>query len=250
MNSLLGRNLRDKLFSKLHFGLKLLLPFVVFLLVVVFNLAVLAFILVGLSKWRILTKHPKQWWLNLKLNAVDLIVGGSIVYFMNWPEIALWQQLIWLAGYLVWVLYLKAIKKHYGHLVQGLIAQALGVSVISYNLYQIDVVWMILAVWFISLFAIYHIIHGIKETPYHIYMVYVWSIFSAQLAWVLFHWQINFWLIPRLVFIQIAILLPTMILYIKHTQNTLQPALIRQVLVAVALLVWVALMISSFQSVS
>src|SRR5271170_2780412 len=89
----------------LHLGLVSILPMAVFVLVVL-NFVQLALSIVVLSKWRMFAVRPRFWASNIRANAVDLMVGLSIVVFMvhssNWPV-----QLMWALLYAVWLLVIK-----------------------------------------------------------------------------------------------------------------------------------------------
>lgn len=67
----------------LHIGVNLGFVGVLFAMVVYWNLALLAVILVILSKWRVLAVQPRFWLPNIKANLVDIIVGVSTVVFLN-----------------------------------------------------------------------------------------------------------------------------------------------------------------------
>ncbi len=80
----------------LHLGLVSLLPIIVFILVLL-NFVQLALSIVVLSKWRMFAVKPRFWASNIRANAVDLMVGLSIVIFMMhsgaWPIKLLWALL-------------------------------------------------------------------------------------------------------------------------------------------------------------
>lgn len=250
MNLIFNKYLKERLFAKVRLGLLFFLPLSVFAIIVFVKLPILAYLIVVLYKWRIFIAHPKFWQLNLKINAVDLIVGLACVYFMSLASINLWQQLIWLGFYLAWMLYFKFIKRKHGYLIQGVVAQALGTTMISYGLTTWPVSIGLIGIWLVSLFSAYHIMNGFKEEKYQFHLVYLWSLFSTLLAWVLFHWQINFFVIPRLALIQILILITSGSLYILFQQSKLKSALGKQLIIFALVIVVVALLISSFQAVA
>src|ERR1044071_1426481 len=81
----------------LHLGLLLVLPLVVFILVRL-NFAIPALIVIVLSKWRMFAVRPRFWAANIRANAVDLMVGLSIVIFMSQSG-SLMFKLIWAVLY-------------------------------------------------------------------------------------------------------------------------------------------------------
>src|ERR1039458_1123679 len=89
----------------LHLGLVSILPMAVFVLVVL-NFVQLALSIVVLSKWRMFALRPRFWASNIRANAVDLMVGLSIVIFMvhsgSWSV-----KLMWAVLYAVWLFAIK-----------------------------------------------------------------------------------------------------------------------------------------------
>jgi hypothetical protein len=89
----------------LHFGLVLILPIAVYVLVTL-NFVQLAFSIIVLSKWRMFAVKPRFWAANVRANAIDLMVGLSIVVFMIHSSNAP-LRLIWIVLYAVWLLAIK-----------------------------------------------------------------------------------------------------------------------------------------------
>lgn len=242
--------LKDRLFAVLHFAFKLLLPIFAFLIIVFLELPLLAYILILLSKWRILSVKPRFWWSNLQINATDLIFSLSVIYFMSFPQLELYQQLIWLFAYFVWILGFRSRSLQSKHLLQGLIAQGLGVSALIYSIDQASLPLILFGIWLVSVLAARHILNGLpKETRYES-LIHIWGLFSIQLAWVLLHWQVNFWVLPHLVFLQSVILSAFSLLYFLHHNNSLPVFLYRQVITSVLIITIAVLFLTSFHAVS
>ena len=253
MNLATGRNklvFKDRLFVGLHFVLRALLPLVVFLTIAFLELPVLAYGLVLLAKWRIVATKPRFWWINLQSHLLDLVFSISTVYFMSWPSLSLWQQALWLAIYLAWIFGLKGLASWQGSLVRGLIVQGLGVALLIYALNQIPLPLVLIGIWLVSLIAARHILNGLPRTHYHRSLMQIWSLFALQLAWVLLHWQINFWVIPRLAFLLVIILLASSLLYILYTHQRLPAFLRRQIIASTLIIVFVVLFLSSIHTLS
>src|SRR6185312_1365696 len=89
-----------------HLGLLVILPIVVFVLVKL-NFVQLALSVVVLSKWRMFAVRPRFWAANIRANAVDLMVGISIVLFMTHSSGNTWLQLLWAALYAIWLIVIK-----------------------------------------------------------------------------------------------------------------------------------------------
>src|SRR6266567_3449115 len=89
----------------LHLGLLLILPFVLFVLVRI-HFVQLAFILILLSKWRMFAVRLRFWPANIRANAVDMIVGFSVLALMlQTTSPAL--QAMWALLYAVWLVAIK-----------------------------------------------------------------------------------------------------------------------------------------------
>src|SRR4051794_39166256 len=89
----------------LHSALVLVLPALVFILVSL-NFVQLALSIVVLSKWRMFAVKPRFWPANIRANAVDLMVGLSLVLFMAHSG-SLVVRFGWAAAYAVWLLWIK-----------------------------------------------------------------------------------------------------------------------------------------------
>src|SRR5438046_6679628 len=93
-------------FSRLaHVGLNILLALLVFILVRI-DFIQLALLVILLSKWRMFVVRPRFWPANIRANAVDIIVGVSLLIFMIHAE-GQWMQLTWTAAYAFWLLVIK-----------------------------------------------------------------------------------------------------------------------------------------------
>ncbi|MGH7195105.1 MAG: hypothetical protein ACREJM_16450 [Candidatus Saccharimonadales bacterium] len=221
----------------LHLGLLLILPAAVFVLVRL-NLALPAAAIVVLSKWRMFAVRPRFWAANIRANAVDLMVGLSMVLFVA-HSANLAVQLIWVVLYAVW---LTAIKPGAGMLIitaQAFIGQLVALSALYLTWAGAPTYALTLLTGLFCFLAAHHFLDAFDE-PYAKMLSYVWGYFGAALAWLLSHW---------LLFYR-GVALPTLLLstlgygiaglyYLDHT-GKLNRSLRRQfifVMVAVVLVV-------------
>ena len=223
---------------------------VVFLTIAFLDLPILAYGLVLLAKWRILANKPRFWWSNLQSNLIDLVFGLSVVYFMSWQGLTLWQQVLWLVIYFLWIFALKSRVAWQWSLVRGLIIQGLGVSLLIYNVDFVALPLILAGVWLISLIAARHILNGLPKMSYHNSLIHIWGLFALQLAWVLLHWQITFWIIPRLTFLLVVLLFSSSLLYALYLQQSLPTFLCRQIIISTLIVVMVVLLLSSIHTIS
>ncbi len=177
-----------------HFSLQLVLPLLVFILVRL-NFVQLAFSLILLSKWRMFAVRPRFWPANIQANAVDIIVGVSLVLFMvNTSSIPL--QLIWVLFYVLWLTVIKPATDLVMISFQALLGQFLGL-VALYISWSVGSIWgLTVLVGLICFFAARHFFNGFEE-PYDKLLAYFWAYFGAALAWLTGHWLIYYKVISQ-----------------------------------------------------
>lgn len=184
-------------------GLNIALAIAILVVVQVSGIAWPAFILVLLSKWRVLAVRPRYWVANIQANLVDLIVSISFVIFLVAAnnEAGLLLQLIITGLYIAWLLALKPRSKRHLVVVQAGVAAFVGVTA----LYMVSFAWPAFAVvafmWLIGYAVARHVLGAYDET--HILLLsLVWGFIFAELGWLAYHWTIAYE-IPGLVGIQI-----------------------------------------------
>ena len=169
----------------LHLALVLVLPLAVFVLLQL-DFLQLALSIVVLSKWRMFAVKPRFWPANIRANAIDLMVGLSIVLFMAHAG-SVWLEAVWAVLYGVW---LVGIKPRSGVLMitsQAFIGQFVALSA----LYLIWSNGPVYGLTFLSglfcFMAAHHFLDAFDE-PYTKMLAYVWGYFGAALTWLLSHW--------------------------------------------------------------
>lgn len=169
----------------LHLGLVLVLPVVVFILVRL-NLVLPAFGIVILGKWRMFAVRPRFWAANIRANAVDLMVGLSVVLFMTHND-SLLAQSSWTVLYATW---LTAIKPRSGVAMvtaQAFIGQFVALSALYLTWADGPVYGLTLLSGLFCFLAARHFLDAFDE-PYAKMLAYIWGYFGAALAWLLSHW--------------------------------------------------------------
>ena len=167
-----------------HFGLTILLPIVVFMLVRLDFIQIACFIII-LSKWRMFAVRIRFWPANVRANSVDIIVGLSILVFMVHSSSSLWQ-IFWAFIYVLWLVLIKPAQTAFLVSVQSLIAQLFGLMAIyswtSANSFELTGLTGL-----VCFFSARHFFDNFDE-PYARLMSYTWGYFSAALAWILSYW--------------------------------------------------------------
>jgi hypothetical protein len=169
----------------LHIGLTALLPALVYILVRI-NVVPLALMVILLSKWRMLAVKPRHWPANIRANAVDLLVGTSILVFMAHSGTNLWQ-IIWAVTYGIWLLSIKPGSSMLMVSLQALLAQTAGFMALFLRWGDIPIAGLVLASWVIAYASARHFF-SVFDEPMTPFLSYVWGYFAAALVWVLSHW--------------------------------------------------------------
>src|SRR5436853_444294 len=112
----------------IHIGLNLLLP-VLLLILARIRFYQLGFLLLLLSKWRMFAVRPRHWPVHFRINAVDLMVGVSILVFMMHSATGAWQ-LVWAVVFAIWLLVGKPLNTMLGVALQALIGQTMALMAI------------------------------------------------------------------------------------------------------------------------
>ena len=150
----------------------------------------------------------------------------------------------------MWVFGLKGRSSWYYSLARGLIAQGLGISLLIYTLNRVALPLILVGIWLVSLVAARHILNGLQKMRYHKSLMHIWGLFALQLAWVLLHWQINLWIVPRLTFLLVLLLFAASLLYALHLQQALPVLLRRQIIVSSLIIVLFVLLLTSVHAVA
>jgi hypothetical protein len=171
----------------LHAALLLVLPVAVFVLVNSNeNFVPLAFGVVILSKWRMFAVRPRFWPANIRANAVDLMVGLSIVLLMSQTSV-LTVRVIWALLYSVWLLAIKPRTSLSAVTLQAFIGQLAALSAVYLAWDNAPVYGLTLLTGLICFLAAHHFLDAFDE-PYVKLLAYAWGYFGAGLAWLLGHW--------------------------------------------------------------
>ncbi len=171
----------------LHLGLLILLPLVLFVLVRLGDTFVkLAFSVVLLSKWRMFAVRPRFWATIIRANAVDIIVGLSIVLFMTHASTQ-WLQLLWAILYGFWLIVIKPASGSFMTSAQAMIGQLCGLMAIYLTWTAAPLYALVLATGVVCYLGARHFFDSFDE-PYARLLSYFWGYFGAALAWILGHW--------------------------------------------------------------
>lgn len=168
-----------------HLGLLLLLPALIFVLVRI-NFTQLALALILLSKWRMFAVRPRYWFANIRQNAVDIMVGASVLVFMANSSSAGWQ-LLWAGLYAIWLIFIKPQSSIFMVSIQALIAQFTTLVAILLAWVDAPLAGLVVGAWLTCYLSARHFFTSFDE-PYSPMYAHVWGYFAGALMWVLAHW--------------------------------------------------------------
>lgn len=220
----------------LHLLLVMVLP-VVTLILVRLNFVQLALSVVVLSKWRMLAVKPRFWAANVRANAVDMMVGLSLVLFMAHAGLAL--QILWAVVYGLWLLAIKPRSDALATTGQAFIGQLLALSALYLVWGNGPVYGLTFLTGLFCFLAARHFLDAFDE-PYARMLSYVWGYFGAALAWLLSHWLLFYRGVAQPTLLLSALGYGLAVLYYLDHNEKLNKGLRRQfvfIMVAVVLVV-------------
>jgi hypothetical protein len=178
----------------LHLALLVVLPASIFVLVRL-NFVPIALAMIILSKWRMFAVRPRFWAANIRANAVDLMVGLSVVTFMTQTS-SVWLQLVWAVAYAVWLLAIKPASTTFMITLQAFIGQFVALMALYSAWTDGPLYGLSLGTGLICFLAARHFLDAFDE-PYARMLAYVWGYFGAALAWLLGHWLLFYSVIAQ-----------------------------------------------------
>jgi hypothetical protein len=190
-------------FSKILYTVfNILLPLVIFALVRT-DFVQLALAIIILSKWRMFAVRPRFWPANIRANAVDIIVGVSLLLFMVHSDSQL-MQMLWTALYIIWLVFLKPASSSLFVSAQALIALLCGLMALFVSWGDGPLYGLVLATGLLCYLAARHFFDGFDE-PYAKLLSYMWGYFAAALVWVLGHWLLYYGVVAQPVVLLLTI---------------------------------------------
>lgn len=190
-------------FSRLaHVGLNILLAALVFVFVRT-DFVQIALALILLSKWRMFVVRPRFWPANIRANAVDIIVSLSLLTFMVHTDSQL-MQMIWAAGYAVWLLVIKPATSSLMVSTQAMLGLLFGLSAIFIEWGGSPLYWLVFSTALVCYLSARHFFDSFDE-PYAKLLSYLWAYFAAALTWVLGHWLLFYGIIAQPTLLLVAV---------------------------------------------
>ncbi|MCA9347397.1 hypothetical protein KC930_02320 [Candidatus Saccharibacteria bacterium] len=207
----------------------------------------IAVLTVLLSKWRMMAVRPRYWLANIRANLVDIIVGLSIVGFMNdFPRIR--YMLIWGAVYAFWLIAIKPRSSVFMIGLQAIIAQGLGLVELFGSHSQLNQVFLVSAAWLICFSSARHFLNSFEDDANRS-LSHVWGLFGAEMALILGHWNIIYaGIIPQIALVLSLIGYALGIGYYLHKTRGLRQGLRNQLIIFCVVVIVIILLQSNWQA--
>jgi len=154
------------------------------------NFLGLALAMIILSKWRMFAVKPRFWASNIRANSVDMMVGISIVLFMNHTGSVV-LQLGWVVLYAFWLIVIKPATGLFMISAQAFIGQFCALMALYLVWPAGPSIGLTLITGLICFLAARHFFDSFEE-PYARMLAYIWGYFGASLAWLLSHWLLYY----------------------------------------------------------
>ena len=228
-----------------HLGFNILMPLVVFVFVRI-NFVGLALTIILLSKWRMFAVRPRFWVANVRANAVDIIVGVSLLLFMVHTS-SLLMQFAWMLLYIFWLVAIKPASSVAMVSVQAMIGFLCGLMALFVGWPAGPSYGLVLLSGLICYLAARHFFDSFDE-PYARLLAYLWGYFGACLLWVLAHWLLFYGAIAQPVLLLVSIGYGLGALYYLDHQERLSKNIQRQFIVIMVAIVVVVLVFSHWNN--
>lgn len=165
------------------------------------DLPYLAYILVGLSKWRVIAVRPRFWFANLQANFVDFMVGISVVTLMLLTAASTpWVAMLIAVLFAFWLLVLKPHTAQRWILVQAAVGQFVSLMALFSLAHSFELKPFItdssfptvVIAWVIGYMSARHALSSFKGEEERSLLSLIWGFVVAELAWLAHHWTIAY----------------------------------------------------------
>ncbi len=196
---------RTRLGEVAHVFLNLAYAGLLFGLVLAYQPPYLAYLVVLLSKWRVLAVRPRFWFANIQANFVDLLVGVSVVSLLWIANGDTSVQLLLTGLFAGWLLILKPHAKRRWVIIQAGVMQAISLTALFSFAYLGPASVATAAGWLIGYIAARHALVSFKDEDDRTLLSLIWGFVIAELSWLSYHWTIAYTMSGELKIPQVAI---------------------------------------------
>ena len=187
---ILARKSRNIASTMVHIFLNLLLGVGTVLITVLSNNPAPGIVLVLVSKWRVFAVRARYFFINLKSNLVDIIVGISIVLLAYYAGAAFLPiDFILMAVYSVWLIFIKPLSSENATLAQSLVAVFLGMSAATFLSANLNSIVIVLLAFLVGYAASRHVLAQGDDKDFTLTTLVCGLIF-AEISWLCHSWAI------------------------------------------------------------
>ena len=182
---------RNVLSSVIHVGLNIALAVVSTALTVISGNCIFAILLVILSKWRVIAVRPRYWWINIKSNLVDFIVGVSLALLVSIAGtngLNMWHVIL-TSIYALWLVAIKPQSSIAFAGIQSLFAIFFGTFAVSIIAAHAEPFLGCLVSFIIGYGASRHVLVQGDDVDFTL-TTFLSGLILAELTWVFYHWSI------------------------------------------------------------
>lgn len=169
-------------------------------LLVFYEVPILAYALIVLSKWRVFAVRPRFWWANIKANLLDFLLGVSVVTMMWQAFGIIWLQIIITVLFALWLTILKPRSDQSSVLAQAGIAQFMAITALFSISYDWSAWLVVISMWLIGFISAQHALSSFEDASDVTLMSLVWALIVAEIGWLAYSWSIAYSVAPDGVF--------------------------------------------------
>lgn len=152
----------------------------------------LAYLVVILSKWRVFAVRPRFWVSNIRTNILDTLVGLSTVTLL-WQNMGnLSYQIVIVALFTLWLIFIKPLSKRFWLIIQGGVTQFVSLMALFSIAYGLNIVVVIALAWLIGFAVARHVINAYNNEYEDVVVSSVWGIVVAELGWLAYYWTLAY----------------------------------------------------------
>ncbi len=151
-----------------------------------------AYLVVILSKWRVLAVRPRFWAANIRTNLLDTIMGLSVVTLL-WQNMGhMTYQVGVVALFAVWLILLKPRSKRHWVILQGGLTQFVALTALFSIAQALNIVVVVLLGWLIGFVVARHIINVFTDEFDDTVLSLTWGLVVAEMSWLTYYWTIAY----------------------------------------------------------
>jgi len=222
-SSLKRRNGGGVMSSVMYIVMNVALAVVTVLVTAVTGTWIFGLLIALLSKWRVFAVSPRHWWVNIKANMVDFIVRISFVMITYYIGVDIRvEDLVIVALFVIWLLFVKPRTSEKATELQALSAVFLGTVATTWGVVILEDAGLsfeacasivMVAGFLVGYAGLRHIVAQSEDFEFSLPTL-VWGLMSAQVAWIMFH-RIIIYYVEGFAIPQVAIIL-TLVNYVFY----------------------------------